>query len=139
MPLIKKCKVSLGLRYVMVRCGEGKWRRRRDSNPRWTFTHAGFQDRCIQPLCHPSKYPRQALLLVTINNLCTKITRVFVIKTTNKASQRLFRVFILFLFSQIKMQDNVLCPPSLKLSQHRSFFYMSDFSYFFVEVLIKAF
>lgn len=26
----------------------------RDSNPRWTYAHAGFQDRCIQPLCHPS-------------------------------------------------------------------------------------
>ena len=25
-----------------------------DSNPRTTFAVAGFQDRCIQPLCHPS-------------------------------------------------------------------------------------
>ena len=25
-----------------------------DSNPRATFAAAGFQDRCIQPLCHPS-------------------------------------------------------------------------------------
>jgi site-specific DNA recombinase len=31
-----------------------KWRRRWDSNPRWTFTHVGFQDRCIKPLCHSS-------------------------------------------------------------------------------------
>ena len=31
-----------------------KWRRGRDSNPRYTSVHAGFQDRCIQPLCHPS-------------------------------------------------------------------------------------
>ena len=30
-------------------------RRGRDSNPRWTLAHAGFQDRCIQPLCHPSE------------------------------------------------------------------------------------
>ena len=26
-----------------------------DLNPRTTFAVAGFQDRCIQPLCHPSK------------------------------------------------------------------------------------
>ncbi len=25
-----------------------------DSNPRYAFTHAGFQDRCLQPLGHPS-------------------------------------------------------------------------------------
>ena len=30
------------------------WRRGRDSNSRRAFTLAGFQDRCIQPLCHPS-------------------------------------------------------------------------------------
>ena len=31
-----------------------KWRTGWDSNPRWACTHAGFQDRCIQPLCHLS-------------------------------------------------------------------------------------
>lgn len=31
-----------------------EWRRRWDSNPRYAFTHAGFQDRCIRPLCHSS-------------------------------------------------------------------------------------
>ncbi len=31
------------------------WRRDRDSNPGWSLNHAGFQDRCIQPLCHPSE------------------------------------------------------------------------------------
>jgi hypothetical protein len=25
-----------------------------DSNPRWTCAHAGFQDRCLKPLGHPS-------------------------------------------------------------------------------------
>jgi hydrogenase maturation protease len=33
---------------------EALWRRRWDSNPRYAFTHAGFQDRCIRPLCHSS-------------------------------------------------------------------------------------
>ena len=32
----------------------GWWRRRWDSNPRKAFTHVGFQDRCIKPLCHSS-------------------------------------------------------------------------------------
>jgi hypothetical protein len=31
------------------------WRRGWDSNPRWAFTHAGFQDRCLKPLGHPSR------------------------------------------------------------------------------------
>jgi hypothetical protein len=30
------------------------WRRGWDLNPRGALTPAGFQDRCIQPLCHPS-------------------------------------------------------------------------------------
>ena len=31
-----------------------RWRRKRDSNPRWACTHAAFRVRCIQPLCHLS-------------------------------------------------------------------------------------
>ncbi len=31
-----------------------KWRMGWDSNPRWACTHAGFQDRCLKPLGHPS-------------------------------------------------------------------------------------
>ena len=31
-----------------------KWRMGWDSNPRWTRAHAGFQDRCLKPLGHPS-------------------------------------------------------------------------------------
>ena len=34
---------------------ETRWRRGWDSNPRGTFIPAGFQDRCLQPLGHPSK------------------------------------------------------------------------------------
>ena len=30
------------------------WRKGWDSNPRWACTHAGFQDRCLKPLGHPS-------------------------------------------------------------------------------------
>ena len=33
---------------------DSRWRRDRDSNPGRALTLAGFQDRCIQPLCHPS-------------------------------------------------------------------------------------
>jgi hypothetical protein len=38
----------------LVQGVKDKWRRRWDSNPRYAFTHAGFQDRCIRPLCHSS-------------------------------------------------------------------------------------
>ena len=31
-----------------------KWRKERDSNPRWGSPHAGFQDRCLKPLDHLS-------------------------------------------------------------------------------------
>ena len=34
--------------------GTGEWRRDRDSNPGRLLHLAGFQDQCIQPLCHPS-------------------------------------------------------------------------------------
>ena len=30
------------------------WRMVRDSNPRWSCPHNGFQDRRIRPLCQPS-------------------------------------------------------------------------------------
>lgn len=32
-----------------------KWRRGWDSNPRYSLLHAGFQDRCLKPLGHPSR------------------------------------------------------------------------------------
>ena len=32
----------------------GHWRTGWDSNPRWAFTHGGFQDRCLKPLGHLS-------------------------------------------------------------------------------------
>jgi hypothetical protein len=31
-----------------------EWRRERDSNPRWSFPHSGFQDHRHRPLGHPS-------------------------------------------------------------------------------------
>ena len=31
------------------------WRMGWDSNPRYAYTHGGFQDRCLQPLGHPSR------------------------------------------------------------------------------------
>ncbi len=41
--------------YPCLRVGHGgKWRRGRDSNPRWACTHAAFRVRCIRPLCHLS-------------------------------------------------------------------------------------
>ena len=48
------CGVPGGLRNLTK---DKNWRRRRDSNSRRAFTLAGFQDQCIQPLCHPSAIP----------------------------------------------------------------------------------
>src|SRR5215469_14042683 len=39
---------------VTERSREFIWRRGWDSNPRATYAAAGFQDRCFQPLSHPS-------------------------------------------------------------------------------------
>jgi hypothetical protein len=48
------------------------WRRGWDSNPRWTCAHAGFQDRCLKPLGHPSKF---AVLELRISNLSRQPVR----------------------------------------------------------------
>ena len=37
-----------------VRSSILKWRMGWDSNPRYAYTHGGFQDRCLKPLGHPS-------------------------------------------------------------------------------------
>ena len=46
-----------------VLCSVLRWRRGWDSNPRYGLPHAGFQDRCLKPLGHPSsgKSARNAL------------------------------------------------------------------------------
>ena len=42
----------------LVSCNafNGGWRREWDSNPRWACTHGGFQDRCLKPLGHLSRW-----------------------------------------------------------------------------------
>ena len=49
-PILSPCRM-IGLYLDKT---EKKWWRDRDLNPRRGLTLAGFQDRCIQPLCHPS-------------------------------------------------------------------------------------
>ena len=43
------------------RNSQTRWRRGWDSNPRATFAAAGFQDRCLQPLGHPSVLARRSI------------------------------------------------------------------------------
>src|ERR1700680_5125770 len=43
------------------RAGKGRWRKGWDSNPRYPCRHAGFQDRCLKPLGHPSVLRIQGL------------------------------------------------------------------------------
>ena len=43
--------------------GVDKQRWGRDSNPRYAEAYTGFQDRRIQPLCHPTSWPAWYRLL----------------------------------------------------------------------------
>jgi hypothetical protein len=51
-------------------------RRGWDSNPRGTFIPAGFQDRCLQPLGHPSK-PHLSITYSTPNTTCPEVFFAF--------------------------------------------------------------
>ena len=54
------------------------WRMGRDSNPRWSCPHNGFQDRRIRPLCHPSKtFLQTCALLYTMLFLFARLLFVF--------------------------------------------------------------
>ena len=48
------------------------WRMGRDSNPRWSCPHNGFQDRRNRPLCHPSE---------TVSRRSFKPTVLFAVRT----------------------------------------------------------
>jgi hypothetical protein len=52
---------------------ETRWRRGWDSNPRTTFAVAGFQDRCLQPLGHPSVLARRNIYNVSGGGLVRKV------------------------------------------------------------------
>src|SRR4051812_942548 len=49
------------IRQACMRPAETYWRKGWDSNPRYPCRHAGFQDRCLKPLGHPSVFGRQRL------------------------------------------------------------------------------
>ena len=58
------CGGCLNVRDWALQTGDSaSWRRERDSNSRRTFILAGFQDRCNQPLCHPSAAREAGMLL----------------------------------------------------------------------------
>jgi hypothetical protein len=44
-----------------------------DSNPRETFAAGGFQDRCLQPLGHPSVLMRRSILNVSGGGIVRKV------------------------------------------------------------------
>ena len=46
-----------------------RWRKGWDSNPRYPCGHAGFQDRCLKPLGHPSVF--DVVLLFRSSQECT--------------------------------------------------------------------
>lgn len=49
----EKSRGSAGFLWSSLQTPE-YWRMGRDSNPRWSCPHNGFQDRRNRPLCHPS-------------------------------------------------------------------------------------
>jgi hypothetical protein len=50
---VQRSVICASLRIIQKQ--EQGWRREWDSNPRWTCTHGGFQDRCLKPLGHLSE------------------------------------------------------------------------------------
>lgn len=46
------------MRLMSVKSMTWVWRKGWDSNPRYPCGHAGFQDRCLKPLGHPSNCSR---------------------------------------------------------------------------------
>ena len=46
------------------------WRKGWDSNPRYPCRHAGFQDRCLKPLGHPSGTGFQSLIAADVPRQC---------------------------------------------------------------------
>src|SRR6185312_11121569 len=46
------------------------WRKGWDSNPRYPCRHAGFQDRCLKPLGHPSGTECQSLIAADVRRQC---------------------------------------------------------------------
>ncbi len=46
-----KSSISLQIPQFEIRNPKSFWRRGWDLNPRWSFPHSGFRDRCTKPLC----------------------------------------------------------------------------------------
>jgi hypothetical protein len=51
----------------MIEKASYTWRRGWDSNSRVPWRTSGFQDRCIQPLCHLSEFLNQFVMLLKYN------------------------------------------------------------------------
>jgi hypothetical protein len=52
--------------------GTRNWRKGWDSNPRYSFPHAGFQDRCLKPLGHPSEDDQTLLARRSCTATCVR-------------------------------------------------------------------
>ena len=72
-----------------------------DSNPRKAFTFAGFQDRSIQPLWHPSK---RRTLLELLRTLALRALQVFS-KVFNMAV--IFYIFYILYILYEKVDTNL--------------------------------
>ena len=62
-----------------------RWRRGWDSNPRATFAAAGFQDRCLQPLGHPSKpYKSSTYTILILGASASCFSAAFLVGKNNR-------------------------------------------------------
>ena len=52
----------------MLGIAEFRWRRERDSNPRYRFRYSGFQDRLFQPLTHPSAVDKSFAYIIILRH-----------------------------------------------------------------------
>jgi hypothetical protein len=65
-----------------------RWRRGWDSNPRATSAAAGFQDRCLQPLGHPSVLARRSIHNVSGGGIVRKVPLSGAIGSTLRTASR---------------------------------------------------
>jgi hypothetical protein len=105
-----------------------RWRRERDSNPRYGFPHSGFQDRLFQPLTHPSA----ASARNTDNSLhsASRETSLYHLLNHNASTARYILISRYFGNSNLKLLSDILAltcpgfePPQFLHLRLRGFFW----------------
>ena len=99
----------------------------RDSNPRWSCPHSGFQDRRIRPLCHPS----ETFLFITRRSFKPAVLFAF---CTFRCCSPLVRARLLYVHladSYARPSHSTALPPIL------NFFTLPILYYFFLIAILN--